>query len=371
MPEEPNGGHEPDLERLAAAGLYEPSSPSAAERRELLAYLLERFSVDEILQWVGRTNLVGVAARAIDRPPPLISAVEAASRAGTSVEVVTDLRAAFGFPVVDPEAPSVPATVVDDVETFLLGAELYGRDEALAFARVLGWAAARIMEAARALFGGSVERMYERAHTELETAQANELGIVAWMQAQSVMQHLLAEHPLRNVGFAEALLRGELHVAVGFVDLVSSTAWAESVSAADHSEALRRFEVGSSALAAGHDARLIKAIGDEVMLVADEPSALCRAAVEICAMASADPSLPDARGAVGYGLVTARDGDYFGPLVNGVARASKLAPAGRILVTSEVARFLDPTSWSTEPLGLQELRGVSEPVHLSLLTARG
>jgi protein-disulfide isomerase len=31
------------------------------------------------------------------------------------------------------------------------------------------------------------------------------------------------------------LLRGELHVAVGFVDLVSSTAWAESVEAAEHS----------------------------------------------------------------------------------------------------------------------------------------
>jgi class 3 adenylate cyclase len=87
-------------------------------------------------------------------------------------------------------------------------------------------------------------------------------------------------------------------------------------------------------------------------------------------MARADPGLPEARGAVGYGLVTARDGDYFGPLVNGVARASKLAPPGCILVTSEVARFLDPTAWSTDPIGLQELRGVSEKVHLSLLTRR-
>jgi class 3 adenylate cyclase len=371
VPEQPSGAHDRELERLRAAGLYEPSASSAAERQELLEYLLERFSVDEILHWVGRTNLVGVAARSIDRPPPLISAVEVASRAGTSVDTVTDLRAAVGFPVVDPEAASMPETVVEDVETFMLGAELYGRDEALALARVLGWAAARIMEAARALFGGSVERMHDDTRTELETAKANELGIVAWTQAQSVMQHLLAEHPLRNIGFAEALLRGELHVAVGFVDLVSSTEWAESIEATEHSEALRRFEVGSSALAAAHGARLIKAIGDEVMLVADEPSALCRAAIEICALAGTDPGLPEARGAVGYGLATARDGDYFGPLVNGVARASKLAPPGRILVTSEVARFLDPTAWSTDAIGLQELRGVSEKVHLSVLARRG
>src|SRR4249920_1487005 len=94
-----------DLEQLRVAGHYDPTSPSAPERVELLLYLLERFSVDEILQWVDRTNLVGVAARAIDRPPALITANEAASRAGVTVETVIDLRTAFGFPVIDPSVP--------------------------------------------------------------------------------------------------------------------------------------------------------------------------------------------------------------------------------------------------------------------------
>ena len=61
--------------------------------------------------------------------------------------------------------------------------------------------------------------------------------------------HLLAEHPLRNVRFAEALIHGELHVAVAFVDLVASTAWAESLDPAEHSDALRRFEMRSAAIA--------------------------------------------------------------------------------------------------------------------------
>jgi adenylate cyclase len=354
-----------ELERFRAAGLYDPSSPSAMQRQELLEYLLEQFSVDEILRWIQHTNLVGVAARSIDRPPAFISADEIATRAGVTVDLVTDMRAAFGLPVVDPTARSIPETVVDDVKTFVLGTELYGQENALAFARVLGWSAARVTEAARSLFARSIEHTHGHARTELETAKANELAITAWTQVQSVMHHLLAEHPLRNIGFAEALMRGELNVAIAFVDLVSSTAWAESADPDEHSEALRRFEMRASALAANHGGRLVKLIGDEAMLVADDPAALCRAAIDICDAARADPVLPDARGAVGYGLVTARDGDYFGPLVNVVARASKVAGPARIVVTAEVARFLDPTSWLIEPIGPQDLRGVRGRVHLT------
>ena len=359
-----------ELEGLRSVGLYDPSSPNEAERRELLQYLLERFSIDEILHWSERSNLMGVAARAIDRPPALISAHEVATRCGVTIETVMDVRTAAGFSVVDPAEPSIPETVVDDVKTFVFGCELYGREEALAFVRVLGRAAARVMEAARALFGDSIERMADDDATELQVAKANELAIVAWTQVQSVMLHLLAEHPLRNVGFAEALMRGELHVAVAFVDLVSSTTWAESVDSVVHAEALRRFEMQSSILASEHGARLVKLIGDEVMIVADDAAALCRVAIDICGMASADPELPEARGAVGYGMVTARDGDYFGPVVNVVARATKMAAPNGVVVTAEVVRALDPATWSTESIGPHDLRGVGEKVHLSRVTRR-
>jgi class 3 adenylate cyclase len=371
MVEEPDEALVSGLEPFRAAGLYDPASPLAGQRAELLRYLLDRFSVEEILYWVEHTNLVGVSARTIDRPPPFISAEDAAARAGVPVKTVIDVRSALGFPVTDPTEPSIPETVVDDVKTFVLGTELYGQDDALAFTRVLGWAATRISEAARALFAGGFDRLEGDSPTELQTAMANELGIVAWTQVQSIMVHVLAEHPLRNVGFAEALVRGELRVALAFVDLVSSTSWAESVSPVEQSEALRRFEMRSSALAADQGARLVKLIGDEAMVVADDPEALCRAAIDICDMAGADPVLPDARGAVGHGLVTARDGDYFGPIVNVVARASKLAAPGEIVVTGEVARFLDPTAWSTVPLRPQELRGVGQAVHLSRAAPKG
>jgi hypothetical protein len=323
-----------DLHRLAEAGLLERDAPRGSEREELLRYLLERLSVDEIVFWSGHTNTFGIAARTIDRPPPFISAEEAAARGGVDVATVTELRAALGFPVADPTAAAIPDTIVDDVEAFLLGAELYGYDEALAFARVVGWAAIRIMEAARAMFGSSLERTGEAACTELELAQANELGTVAWQRVQDLMVHLLAEHPLRNLDFAEAVVRGEVRVAVAFVDLVASTAWAHAVEPAVHTEALRRFEVQAARIASDHGSRLVKLIGDEAMLVGQDAASLHDAAVAICAMAHADPVLPDARGAVGFGPVTARDGDYFGPLVNAVAHATKTADPGEVVVAT-------------------------------------
>ena len=100
------------------------------------------------------------------------------------------------------------------------------------------------------------------------------------------------------------------------------------------------------------------------MVVADDPAALCHVAIDICRMTNADPALPHARGAVGYGLVTAHDGDYFGRLVNIVARATKLARPTTLVVTPEVARHLDPDAWSTERLGPHTLRGVGKSVQL-------
>lgn len=364
----PETSLDPDVQVvLERAGLFDADSPRADERLELLLHLLERFTADEIIDWSMRTHLFGVAARAVDRPPPLISATQAAARAGVSVETVADLRHALGFPVVDVERPSMPETVVDDLAIYELGVALYGREDALAFTRVVGWAAARVIEAARAMFGRSVGQASGSPHSELEISRANEAAIAAWVQVQGLMTRVMAEHPLRDVGFVHALMAGELRTGVAFVDLVGSTTWAETVDPTVHSEALRRFEGRAALLATEHGARLVKLIGDEAMLAADDPERLCRVALAICDLAAADPDLPLARGAVGFGRVTARDGDYFGPLVNVVARATKVAAPGAVVVTAEVSRSLDPQTWSVVPLGPRDLAGMADPVHLSVI----
>jgi adenylate cyclase len=152
-------------------------------------------------------------------------------------------------------------------------------------------------------------------------------------------------------------------IALGFVDLVGSTSWAEGLSLRDQSLALSGFEsiTWSSAVLAG--GRVVKMIGDEVFFAAPSVETACRIALEVCRAVARDPLLPPARGAVGYGLVTPREGDYFGPLVNLVSRLVKVADPGAVVITADAAAALpDDGEWSRIETAPQSLRGVEHPV---------
>jgi adenylate cyclase len=153
-------------------------------------------------------------------------------------------------------------------------------------------------------------------------------------------------------------------VALGFVDLVGSTPWAEGLNLRDHSLALSRFESAawSSAVLAGR--RVVKMIGDEVFFAAPSVDAACRIGTEVCRAAAVDPLLPPARGAVGHGLVTPREGDYFGPPVNLVSRLVKAAAPGALVVTEEAAAALPADRWALRELDPQPLRGLEHPVRV-------
>ena len=117
-------------------------------------------------------------------------------------------------------------------------------------------------------------------------------------------------------------------VGLGFVDLVGSTAWASGLTLKEHALALAGFEAAAWDIASAHGGRVVKLIGDEAMFLAPSGADAARIALELCRAVAADAALPEARGAAGYGTVGTRDGDYFGPLVNLVARAVKVADPG-------------------------------------------
>jgi adenylate cyclase len=150
-------------------------------------------------------------------------------------------------------------------------------------------------------------------------------------------------------------------LAVGFVDLVGYTEWSESVSLEDQRRALGDFERAAADLVATRGGRLVKTIGDAAMFVTTQAADACRLALDLCAVVDDHPHLTALRGAVGYGDLLGRDGDYFGPVVNLVARAVDQAPPGRVVATQPVDGFassrLDPVA----------LRGIEEPVALWLL----
>jgi adenylate cyclase len=130
---------------------------------------------------------------------------------------------------------------------------------------------------------------------------------------------------------------------------------------------LGRFEAAAWDLATGHGGRLVKLVGDEAMLVATTAAEAVEIALGLCGVVAADPVLDGARGAVAWGPVLQRSGDYFGPIVNLAARATKAAAEGAVVVTPEVAGQLDGR-FAVAPEEHHHLRGIDEAVALAVVS---
>jgi class 3 adenylate cyclase len=260
------------------------------------------------------------------------------------------------------------------IATFLQGVSLMGEDAILAFTRVLGGAATTIAEAAVALFYAELGPGTEReGFDELARAHISERAVMAFTAIPEVLSRVLLAQFDRATHRA-ALARGweapeegdgpSEVVALGFVDLVGSTAWAETLSLRDQSLALSRFESAAWSATVLSGGRVVKMIGDEAFFAAPSVDAACRIGIEVCRAVATDPLLPPARGAVGHGQVTPREGDYFGPLVNLISRLVKVAAPGELVVTGEVAGALPSDRWAVRELEPQLLRGLEHPVRV-------
>ena len=354
-----------DADALVAAGLYDPNADDAEQRLELLDHLLGRgASVALIRHRLDQGDDLFMVATSLTREwPPVRSVRQLAEESGANVEAVTRVRLALGFAVDDPDVPTVRQTLADDLAVYALAVELFGEERVLAFVRVLGASAARIGEAASSLFGDRMAEIHDRQPTLLEMSQANEMAITALEAVPALLGRAIVEHLGGVSRRLSDVIGATVRLAVGFVDLVDSTRWAATLSIADYATALTRFEVAASELAARHGGRVVKLIGDEAMVVADHPHAACLIATGLCAAAAADADLPSARGAVGFGPVHPRDGDYFGALVNTVARATKAATPGTVVAVTPAGEML-PAGWRRSPPYSVELRGVEAPVVL-------
>jgi adenylate cyclase len=362
------------------AGLYEPDTPGADQRRALLEYLTARgATIDQMVEAHRTSSLPALAGDLVlGARTATVSVREMADRAGVPVERAQRVLLANGLPTTpDSRVPEALATLLASFEQ---GAAILGDEPILAFSRALGAAATNIAEAAVALFYAELGPGTEReGATELARAQMAETATLAFATVPNVLSQLLLaqfDRATRRAAVSRdwsavtdaatpspPARSGEM-VALGFVDLVGSTAWAESRSLRDQSLALSRFESAAWTSAVQCGGRVVKMIGDEVFFAAATPDAACRIGVEVVRAVALDAELPPARGAVGFGLVVPREGDYFGPLVNLVARLVKVASPGSLVVTEETAADLSPEQWEMADLGPQPVRGLERPVRI-------
>jgi adenylate cyclase len=362
-----------DVDDWESAGIYDPDDPNADERRALLEYLTERgATLEQMVEAHAVRSLPGVAGDLVTQGENVLVPIsEISARSGVSVPRVMRAMLAAGIPVT--EGSTVPAELVTLMEAFETGSALMGDDAILAFTRVLGSAAINIAEAAVALFWaefgpGSVKE----GPDELARARLSEEATRAFLFVPDVMAQALLDQFERAQRRAQ-LVRGWSDpsadggpggptevVALGFVDLVGSTAWAQTLDFRRQSLALTRFESAAWSSAVLTGGRVIKTIGDAVFFAAPDADSACRIGTAVCRAAGEDDVLPPARGAVGIGSVTPREGDYYGPLVNLLARLVKVGDPGELVVTGEVAGALSPERWALrgrEPAALPGIEG--------------
>jgi adenylate cyclase len=179
---------------------------------------------------------------------------------------------------------------------------------------------------------------------------------------QDVIGHMEAD--LGDGGGGDRLL-GRLRVAIAFADLAGYTRLTEEVGDEEAVSAVERFveEVEASL---PDDARIIKTIGDEVMIVGSDAAALVDWAVGFQARV---PGRPLPRIGIHFGETLYRDGDYYGREVNQASRVSARAAGGEVLVTRPVVDHAGD-HLSFERIGEVRLKGFAAPTEIFLARAR-
>jgi adenylate cyclase len=161
---------------------------------------------------------------------------------------------------------------------------------------------------------------------------------------------------------------GRLRVAIAFADLSGYARLTVERGDEEALEAVERFmEAVEQTLP--HDARVIKTLGDEVMVVASDPVALTNWAVGL--QSDIERGQPPPRIGIHYGQALYRDGDYYGREVNQAARVVARAAGGEVLVTRAVvdmAAGVDGVSF--ERIGEVGLKGFLEPTELFTASSR-
>jgi len=162
---------------------------------------------------------------------------------------------------------------------------------------------------------------------------------------------------------------GRLRVAIAFADLAGYARLTVERGDEEALEAAERF-IEAVEQTLPHDARVIKTLGDEVMVVASDPVALTDWAVGL--QAEIDRGQPPPRIGIHYGEALYRDGDYYGREVNQAARVVARAAGGEVLVTRPVVDMAAGVDGVTfERIGEVALKGFVEPTELFTASPRG
>jgi adenylate cyclase len=373
------------LRRWLARGLipqYDGSwTPAAVANARLVARMRERGHSLEQIRAAGESGRLafGYLSQLFPATAATHTLEQAAQETGLEPALIERIITTLGLPATAAHQISASELELLRYSAAVLAAGL----PLIAFlqlARVHGQALAQIADAEVRLFHMYVHEPLMREGVpglqmaeEMQGLASDLLPLVAPMM-DLVHKRLLAHFVDQDViGHMEADLDpsdrldlGHVRVAVAFADLAGYTRMTEELGDERAVDVVESF-VADIEDTLPDDARIIKTIGDEVMVVAADPAALVDWAVGFQQLHRARP-LP--RIGMHHGTVVYRDGDYYGREVNQAARVSARSGAGEVLVTRPVVDAAG-SHLQFERIGEVRLKGFSDATELFLARSTG
>jgi adenylate cyclase len=240
----------------------------------------------------------------------------------------------------------------------------------LEVARVMGETMARVADCVRELVGeafsdgGASEHELGLAYADIARQLTPELGpILEYILHAHLIEQVRNDVVVRAEEASGQSVPGSREVTVAFADLVGYTRLGTQVDTAELGAVARRLGVLAHE-AARPPVRLVKTLGDGVMLVSPDPVALIGAVLNMVeATREEGDEFPELRAGVAAGPALSRGGDWYGHTVNLAARITGIARPGSVVATRDTRVAAgDAFDWSF--MGERRMKGIGKPVRL-------
>jgi adenylate cyclase len=268
--------------------------------------------------------------------------------AGVDVATIRQLWRAMGF--ADPE-PGARAYTRADLEALRrVQAALAARGEStlIQHAQVLSSLLARAADVVATGLTADIEG-YQKAGLPDADAAAAAVVQLRMLEVSELLDYLFRRQlvtALTRQLTADSDIRvaAPPAAAVIFADLVGFTSLSQQIEDDDLALLVTRFQSVAFDLVAAGGGRIVKTLGDEVMVVCDDISAAADIATRLSRAYTDDELLPAVRVGMAYGPVLSVQGDYFGPTVNLASRLVSMARPGSVVISEDTQRALGATS---------------------------
>jgi len=353
-----------------AEGLLEGAGDDDARAARIA--LLDRLygdgvSLEELRRAVAEQRLALLPVERVLSSEPKYTARDIAEKTGLDLGFFQAQQRALGLAVPGPDDRVYGDS---DLESARLGNQFrqagLPEEEAIEVQRVLGRGMARYAEAIRTLVG---ETFLQASADEDELARRLEavsktLLPLAGPWLEYVFGLHMREALRQEVVTAEQLATGRIGIgrdcAVAFADLVGFTELGETIPSEELGSVAGRVSRLAEAVVEP-PARIVKEIGDAVMLVAPEPAELVEATLRLVEASAGAEGLPAIRAGVAYGPAVNRWGDWYGSTVNLASRLAERARPASVL-TTEVVRDAVGDGYEWSFAGEKKLKGLSTPL---------